>query len=347
MPKDAGRANDGRDRGIASRWLPAVNPMAEPPKREAPWAIFGVLALILGAVIAVAVRVTSIRVGLPVALALLASFFFVRAARHAIYNRRAADGRGLVVRSGSLVFHDDDRISSPLLDLREPYGVTLVAGPGRDRLIALLSSAGGMFYVGADLPEGTSSRERLAPLAKQAITVLGDDAVLATLGPDGQPLLLDADDFAVLLRALVQRSPACLERVVLTDTRGGLLHLDGPALHAGGRTVDLTAPLEWRPIIFQEAFGQAVFVYQGTWIRQGVTELVLVSPLPSLAPPSPAEISALDRAALRDLRLMQAMPDLPPPSEQRIAIDRLFMVPMRSALDRAPRIARHPKRAEA
>ena len=35
---------------------------------------------------------------------------------------------------------------------------------------------------------------------------------------------------------------------------------------------------------------------------------------------------------------MQAAPEQPPPPEQRVAIERLFMLPLRSALDRAPRV---------
>jgi hypothetical protein len=112
--------------------------------------------------------------------------------------------------------------------------------------------------------------------------------------------------------------------------------------------VDLTRPLEWRPILFQESFGHAVFLYQGTWVRQGTVEVVLVAlltpsflevsgrsadiPRPSQPPPS-----ELDRLAARDQRLLQAAPADPPPAEQRVALDGLFVVPLRAALDRAPR----------
>jgi hypothetical protein len=48
----------------------------------------------------------------------------------------------------------------------------------------------------------------------------------------------------------------------------------------------------------------------------------------------------VQRALVRDLRLMQSLPDLPPPREQRVAVERLFMLPLRQALDRAPRLTR-------
>jgi hypothetical protein len=44
---------------------------------------------------------------------------------------------------------------------------------------------------------------------------------------------------------------------------------------------------------------------------------------------------------------MQASPEQPPPSDQRVAIERLFMLPLRSALDRAPRASHQPNRAQA
>ena len=194
-----------------------------------------------------------------------------------------------------------------------------------------------------------AARRAFAPLLDRSFTVLGDDAGMEAIGPDGEPLVLAPDELASLLDALVEQSPTCLDRFVLTDARGATLTLDGRSLCVGERAVDLNAPLEWRSIVFQEAFGQAIAVYQGTWIRQSGTELTLVSLLPALgpAPGSDLDLGSLDRTVLRDLRLMQASPEAPPPSEQRVAIDRLFMLPVRSALDRAPRASRQPDRAQA
>ncbi len=170
--------------------------------------------------------------------------------------------------------------------------------------------------------------------------------------PRRRPALIAPEDFVTLLDTLSARSPSCLDRFVLTDARGADLTLDGRALLAGDRSIDLDAPLEWRAIVFQEAFGQSVAVYQGTWVRQGNHELVFVCLLPSLGPAIFADIdlAGLDRAQgqapkaplsglLRDIRLMQATPEQPPPTEQRVAIDRHFMLPVRCALDRAPRAA--------
>jgi hypothetical protein len=92
-------------------------------------------------------------------------------------------------------------------------------------------------------------------------------------------------------------------------------------------------------------------IYQATWLRQSAIELVLVASMPSeitswmvgkAVHPVGAVTrdSLVQRALVRDLRLMQSLPDVPPPREQRIAIERLFMLPLRQALDRAPRAAR-------
>jgi hypothetical protein len=269
-------------------------------------------------------------------------------------------GRGIALEGERLAFQPGRRASRPSLPslsnlgslanlevcvLSAPFGVTLLASPRRDRLIALLSSASGTFYLSASFD--AAARRAFAPLLDRSFTVVGDDAGMEAIGPDGEPLVLAPEELASLLDALVERSPSCLDRFVLTDARGASITLDGRQLCVGDRAVDLSAPLEWKPIVFQEAFGQAIAVYQGTWIRQSSTELTLVSLLPALGPaPAPElEGGALDRGVLRDLRLMQASPEAPPPTEQRVAIDRLFMLPVRSALDRAPRASQeaHPQ----
>jgi hypothetical protein len=88
-------------------------------------------------------------------------------------------------------------------------------------------------------------------------------------------------------------------------------------------------------------------VYQATWIRQGGNEVVLVATLASLAGGTSAgggfvegDAPDVQRAVLRDLRLMQASPDMPPPRELRVGIERVYMLPLRAAVDRAPRSSR-------
>jgi hypothetical protein len=69
----------------------------------------------------------------------------------------------------------------------------------------------------------------------------------------------------------------------------------------------------------------------GTWLREADDAVRLAGEAP-----------VVQRSVARDARLMQATVCEPPPRELRRAIDRLFMLPLRRALDRAPRISRVP-----
>jgi hypothetical protein len=366
---------------VVARWFGALDPSAQPatdPRLSPPGSslsrltrtvrrarlaapiVLTALAFVAEAVVLQSAQAPGLLAMLPLALALVAGALVVRGARRARRLNESGElvGGGSGLRNGAArgVEVDGERLafrSTPdhaphmILHLDAPFGVTLLASPRRERVIALLSSASGTFYMGAafDAP----SRRAFAPLLDRAFTVVGDDVGLEAIAPDGEPLLFSPEELASLLDALLEQSPTCLERFVSSDARGAALTLDGRHLCVGDRSVDLTAPLEWKPIVFQEAFGQAVAVYQGTWIRQGGTELTLVSLLPALGPVPGADLDAatLDRGVLRDLRLMQASPEQPPPTEQRVAIERLFMLPVRYALDRAPRAAHQPDRAQA
>jgi hypothetical protein len=360
---------------LASLWLDALDPDAPAPAAQPAFAAALALPLFLAALVIFAlVKSAAPRVLVPLALVAVAGLVLARARVVAAprawlrWSRRPSSGptssrgrgprRGLELEGDRLSFRSAGRLQA-LLSTASPFGVTLLATPRRERAVVLLTSASGTFYVGAHFD--ADARRTAAHVLDRATTVGGDDVGLASIAPDGDPLLIAPEDFVTLLDTLAARSPSCLDRFVLTDARGADLTLDGRALLAGERSIDLDAPLEWRAIVFQEAFGQSVAVYQGTWVRQGSHELVFVCLLPSLGPAIFADIdlAGLDRAQgqapkaplsglLRDIRLMQATPEQPPPTEQRVAIDRHFMLPVRCALDRAPRAAQqHPSRARA
>jgi hypothetical protein len=67
---------------------------------------------------------------------------------------------------------------------------------------------------------------------------------------------------------------------------------------------------------------------------------VLVAPLPPEISVGRRRDVSLHPALLRDLKLMQSAPGEPPPRELRLAVERVFMLPLRQALDRAPRASR-------
>jgi hypothetical protein len=308
-----------------ARAFPAVEPGKSAPRSVSrdlalPLVIIALLTIVLAKSLAV-------RVGVPVILLGTALILAIRPARRAETNR----GRGVVFDGERLFFQTTGGEPRAVLSLRDPFGVTLVASPKRDRIVAVWSSPEGLFYIGTSL----ELRRGVGPLFERAFTVIGDDAALQAIGPDGEPLELDPGDFEALVCAVEELDPACIERIVLSDARGAPLTLDGRELVIGDRRFDLDAPLEWRSFVFQEAFGQAIAVYQGTSIRQGASEAVLVALLPSILPFEPGDEGELDRSIMRDLRLMQASPEDPPPRDVRVAIDRLFVLPVRSALDRS------------
>lgn len=317
-----------------------------PPPQKPSRAPLLVIPLVVAALVIVAfARSLMVRTLLPLALCAAAIALWVRRSRLHERARREREGRrGLILEAAELRFWPGPGgPATAVLDRAQPFGATLLSTHRRDRLVLMLTSEAGAFHIGTivDLAAVTV----LAPLFVRATTVAGEDAAFEAIGPDGEPVLLAAHDFIALVSALAAEDPACLDRVIITDTKGAKVVLDEGELRVAQLAFDLTSPLEWRALVFQEPFGQVMTLYQGTWIRQNGSEVVLVSLLPSLGPileVEPGEIATLDRAVLRDLRLMQANAETPPPREQRHAIERLLMMPIRSSLDRAPRKSRQP-----
>ncbi len=229
------------------------------------------------------------------------------------------------------------------------FGATLLSNSRRDRLALAITSTHGTFLVGARLEE--EERASFGDLFARSWVLGTDDAALEATGPDGQPVCLPPTTFRKLYESLLAIDPGSASRVVLSDQRGSPLLLDGETLTARSCRFDLSRPIEWRAILFQESFGHAITLYQGTWIRQGTHEVVLVSLLSqglfdaATRGHERAGIPELDRMAVRDQRLLQAAASDPPPVEQRVAMDGLFVVPLRAALDEAPRPSSEQVRA--
>lgn len=330
---------DGHVSAKKARLFPATSPDVPAPRpsrlRYAAWPL-----ALLAIFVAITAESSLVRFVVPVALMALAIALYSRSS-----SKRSGRRRGVLLDEARLFFRTDRDEPRCVVSLRNPFGLTLVKSPERDRIVAVWSSQDGLFYVGTSLDK--PARRTLGSLFDRAFTVLGDDAALEAIGPDGKALELSPTDFASLVVAVEEIDPACQRRLVLSDARGAPFRLDGRELLVGERKFDLEAPLEWRPFVFQEALGQSVTVYQGTSIRQGGSEAVLVSLLPSFVPFEVRDSGQFDRAMLRDLRLVQAGPEDPPPRDARVAIDRLFVLPVRSALDTAPRANRRSSRARA
>lgn len=252
--------------------------------------------------------------------------------------------RGLALRGGILSFAArGQKTAQQVLDLREPFGVTALANRSRSRASLAITTSTGSFYVSGRFDEQTRGAWR-ATLAS-AFTVASDERALDAAAPDGFPLELDGTTFGQFFAALRALDPRCTSRLFLSGHRGDAVTVDGRALTVGERLFDLGLALEWHGALFREqAFG-AMSVFQLTFVRQGEQEVAFVSLMPALAAPScPGDVVAtaepeLERAVLRDMGLLNVGVEDAPPAHLRVAIERVFMLPLRAALDGAPAAA--------
>jgi hypothetical protein len=247
--------------------------------------------------------------------------------------------------------HRGDGGSPPttLAEWREPLGATILASADRLRFLIALTTERATRFVTVRATGGEDVA-RAPTLFERATTTPDSD-----LRTDDDSALTSADAER-LLDVLARRAPWSLDRLYLSDAGGEALVLDRTELRLGARSIDLESPLEWRAFLFQEVGAQAASVCQATWVRQGDVEVFLVAPmaadgtwLPDTGDAAVRDrigmaerVDAVQRSLARDLRLMQASVSEPPPRELRRAVDRLFMLPLRRALDRAPRVSRFP-----
>jgi hypothetical protein len=294
-----------------------------------------VSALLVASAVTVAVVSWAAWVRAPLALALVVLASLVQ---------RAAS-RGRRPRHGWLIVDDQGvrRVGaareSMVLDWREPFGATVLASPDRATLTLALTMPRAVRYVSARVTDAEDAAS--APkLIARATTAAESDLRF------GDQATLTAADAERLLSEIARRVPIALERVFLSDAGGEPVVLEPSELRVGSRSINLCAPLEWRASVFHERGIHAATVSQATWVRQAGVEVVLVAAAAAdgawsrdvhPAVRAAGEGRIVERAIARDLRLMQAMVGDPPPRELRRAIDRLFMLPLRHALDRAPR----------
>jgi len=292
-------------------------------RRQSPLA-FALAGFLIVAAIGAAVSPIGVLARTLLATALLVGAFVVTR----IGGRRLVAPRGWVeVDEGGVWRAGRGRVV--LGAANEPFGVVALASHDRARALLAFTSPTAARFVAVrarDEDELAEAQALFAPASLLSGADL-DDA----LG-DTDDALRTADARR-LLAALDARFPGARGRIHLSSARGEPIVLDGDRLALGARTFDLSMPLEWRAFVFHEAAGRVAAFYQATWIRQSDVEAVLVAPL---APEAPRA------REMRDLRLMSSTAEEPPARDLRLAVDRLFMLPLREALDRAPRISRSP-----
>jgi hypothetical protein len=213
---------------------------------------------------------------------------------------------------------------APLVRWTEPFGLTVLASADRSRMALAFTSPTATRFLPVRVVDAADAA-RAPSLLARAVSA-GDADLCSGQADEGKALC--AADAEKLLSTLAGHAPGALDRLFLQDASGEPVVLDRSELRVGARRIDLSAPLEWRAFVFQEPGAHAASVCQATWVRQGDGEVVLVAPVG-------ASDASLQGAP--DARLMHAPAGEPPPRELRRAIDRLFMLALRRALDKAPR----------
>jgi len=289
----------------------------------ARWAAAVLAGVLVAAAIGVALGpwAASARAGAVVLLVAAAG------AVHHVLARRRTPPRGWLVVDDAGVRRLEGGREAALVDWREPFGVTVLASADRSALLIAITSPRATRFVAARVVDAEDAA-RAPTLVERASTAADGDLHRDDAG-------LSAADAERLLAEIARRAPGALERAFLSDAAGEPVVLDRTELRVGARRIDLKSALEWRAFVFQELGACAASLCQATWVRQGEVEMVLVAPM-SIEAGVPRDARA------PDARLMQASAAEPPPRELRRAIDRVFMLPLRRALDRAPRASRAP-----
>ncbi len=226
-----------------------------------------------------------------------------------------------------------------LVDGTGPLGVVRLVERSRHRMLFVFSRAGAVTHVGALL---AGSKTALVDEVTKGATVVPDG--LLPDAPFAAERGLGAVEAMALLLEVRSRAPAAIDRILCATTEGVALTVSGSKLTSHDRVVDLEAPLVWRPLAFHETGGGVGGVFQGTWIDQGDTRIVFVSPLPALSVwrDPHAESRTLEALFSRDpagdaraLELAMSPAADPPPTEARVPVDALLMFPLRAALARS------------
>lgn len=264
--------------------------------------------------------------GQAVRAALAGGLLAAGAVVHWLLARRMDEPRGWLLADERGLRRLEAGKETPLADWADGFGVTVLAHADRAAFALALTSASATRFVPVRVT-GPADRASAPTLLDRAATVAESD-----LRAD-QSVSLTASDAERLLSVIAARLPGALDRMLLVDAAGEPVVLDHAELRVGARRIDLGAPLEWRAFAYQELGAQAAWLCQATWVRQGEAEVFLVAPMPA---------DAASMRAAPDASLLPTGRGEPPPRELRRAVDHIFMLPLRRALARAPRISRVP-----
>lgn len=286
--------------------------------RRGAWLIAaGVVATAGGAALALGLPLSA-RLGIVAAALVVGALV----ARFALAASRDVASAWLVVDDEGIARRTPSGASS-LVRWQEPFGLTILAEPWAERLLFAFTTRDRVSYL--TVPLRGLPRERRAELTRGAIEA-SERRASDSVGDEGA---LRAVDALRLLRRVGERTPGAVDRIFLTGARGEPVFLEADALTIGSRRFDLAAPIGVRSFVFQEAGFAVVSLYQAIWFEQDGSEVALVS------------------AVTPETQLPRGIAKGPPPhGAVRVAIDRVFMGPLRAHLARAPRASQAPLRRQ-
>lgn len=209
-------------------------------------------------------------------------------------NRRSG---ALEIDARGLVRVDPEGGRDRLIDFSKPFGVTL-----------MVSKRSGNAWLGFTTPERTGllRTQSRAFEGETFLTIDEDlDAGLSELAPE---------EAKALLQALRAQEHSAFEKMYLTGSQGESIVLEGPLFRVDNARFDLVLPYECRHFAFVERVGRVDGLYEATWLRQGLSEVVLVS---AMGPEAETPVAQ------------------PPPQGLRHAVDRAFFPPLLSVLSHA------------
>src|SRR5215472_2668478 len=158
--------------------------------------------------------------------------------------RKAHASRGWVAVDELGIDRFDQAGAASVVRWGEAVGLTVLADPRRTRAVLAFTTPAQARYVSVRL-RGAEPRVVKA-LLQHAVIVPEDDL------PGGPSPQLLAPAAVELVREVAMRAAGALERIYLSDSRGGGIVLTALELRVGERVFDLTLPLEWRGVHFHE-----------------------------------------------------------------------------------------------
>lgn len=308
--------------------LPASPRLARHSEHRLPaGAIVGsVLIAALALLLAAWFDSASARLALVVAGLIAAAAWLLVA--HLTSRRRHGPSRSLVVDDlGLSMLRHPGRVER-LIRFRPGFGMSLFHGPSRDQWGLALTTAERTVCLAAHL--SNHEKRRLADMHLPSTPLSAEELSMAAVLPDGEPMIVPGESLLCLIELLHTRDPSALERCYLSDVDGHHVVLTERTLRTRRHTFRLDEPFDWRASVFHECIGAANASFQATWVRQDQVEVVLVSLLGG-----DTRRPLTDWSDISDVHRLEGPSGPPPPRDKRVAVDRLFMLPLRAALERA------------